>query len=29
MTPEALGKLQQAEIDKWWPIVRAAGMKAE
>jgi hypothetical protein len=23
-TPEALGALQKAEIDKWWPIIRAA-----
>ncbi len=29
LTPEALGKLQRDEIDKWWPIVKAAGMKAE
>ena len=29
MTPEALAKLQQDEIAKWWPIVKAAGMKAE
>jgi len=28
-TPEALGKLQRAEIDKWWPIIKAAGIKAE
>jgi tripartite-type tricarboxylate transporter receptor subunit TctC len=28
-TPEALGALQQAEIKKWWPIIRAAGIKAE
>lgn len=28
-TPEALGKLQKAEIDKWWPIIKAAGIKAE
>ena len=28
-TPEALGALQQAEIEKWWPIIRAAGIKAE
>jgi tripartite-type tricarboxylate transporter receptor subunit TctC len=27
-TPEALGAQQQAEIDKWWPIIRAAGIKA-
>jgi tripartite-type tricarboxylate transporter receptor subunit TctC len=29
LTPEALGALQKAEIDKWWPIIRAAGMKGE
>jgi tripartite-type tricarboxylate transporter receptor subunit TctC len=29
MTPAALGKLQKDEIAKWWPIVKAAGMKAE
>jgi hypothetical protein len=28
-TPEALGVFQTAEIDKWWPILRAAGIKAE
>jgi tripartite-type tricarboxylate transporter receptor subunit TctC len=28
-TPEALGALRQAEIDKWWPIIKAAGLKAE
>jgi hypothetical protein len=28
-TPEALGALQKAEIEKWWPIIRAAGIKAE
>ncbi len=28
-TPEALGALQRAEIKKWWPIIRAAGVKAE
>jgi tripartite-type tricarboxylate transporter receptor subunit TctC len=27
-TPEALGKLQKAEIDKWWPIIKAAGIKS-
>jgi len=28
-TPEALAVHQQAEIEKWWPIVRAAGIKSE
>jgi tripartite-type tricarboxylate transporter receptor subunit TctC len=28
-TPEALGALQRAEIQKWWPIIKAAGIKAE
>jgi tripartite-type tricarboxylate transporter receptor subunit TctC len=28
-TPEALGVYQKAEIDKWWPIIRAAGIKGE
>jgi tripartite-type tricarboxylate transporter receptor subunit TctC len=28
-TPQALGALQKAEIDKWWPIIKAAGIKAE
>ena len=28
-TPEALGTFQKAEIDKWWPIIKAAGIKAE
>ena len=26
---EALGALQKAEIEKWWPIIKAAGIKAE
>jgi tripartite-type tricarboxylate transporter receptor subunit TctC len=26
LTPEALGSLQKAEIEKWWPIIRAAGL---
>jgi len=28
-TPEALGAHQKAEIEKWWPIVKAAGIKGE
>jgi tripartite-type tricarboxylate transporter receptor subunit TctC len=28
-TPEALGALQRAEIEKWWPILKAAGITAE
>jgi tripartite-type tricarboxylate transporter receptor subunit TctC len=28
-TPEALAAQQKAEIDKWWPIIKAAGIKAE
>jgi hypothetical protein len=28
-TPEALAAHQKAEIEKWWPIVRAAGIKAQ
>ena len=29
LTPEALSALQRAEIEKWWPIIRKAGIKAE
>jgi tripartite-type tricarboxylate transporter receptor subunit TctC len=28
-TPEALTAFQNAEIAKWWPIIKAAGVKAE
>jgi tripartite-type tricarboxylate transporter receptor subunit TctC len=28
-TPEALHAFQKAEIDKWWPIIKAAGITAE
>jgi tripartite-type tricarboxylate transporter receptor subunit TctC len=28
-TPEALGAFQKAEIEKWWPIIKEAGIKAE
>jgi len=29
LTAAALAAHQKAEIDKWWPIVKAAGIKAE
>jgi tripartite-type tricarboxylate transporter receptor subunit TctC len=29
LTPEALGLLQKAEIAKWWPLLRAAGVRGE
>jgi hypothetical protein len=25
-TPEALGEYQKAEIEKWWPIIKAANI---
>jgi tripartite-type tricarboxylate transporter receptor subunit TctC len=28
-TPEALGAFQRAEMEKWWPVIKAAGIKAE
>ena len=28
-TPEALAAHHKAEIDKWWPIIKTAGLKAE
>jgi tripartite-type tricarboxylate transporter receptor subunit TctC len=28
-TPEALGAHQQAEVKKWWPMIKAANIKAE
>jgi tripartite-type tricarboxylate transporter receptor subunit TctC len=28
-TPEALAALHRAELEKWWPIIRTAGIKAE
>jgi tripartite-type tricarboxylate transporter receptor subunit TctC len=27
--PEALRAFQKAEIEKWWPIIKAANIKAE
>jgi tripartite-type tricarboxylate transporter receptor subunit TctC len=29
LTPEALGSYQRAEIEKWWPIVKSANIRAE
>jgi len=29
LTPEALAALQKAEIEKWWPLMRAAGIKPQ
>src|SRR3954466_10490492 len=29
LTPEALGAHHKAEIEKWWPLIKAAGIKAE
>jgi tripartite-type tricarboxylate transporter receptor subunit TctC len=28
-TPEALGRLQKAEIEKWWPVIKTAGIRGE
>jgi tripartite-type tricarboxylate transporter receptor subunit TctC len=28
-TPEALASLHKSEVEKWWPIIKAAGIKAE
>jgi tripartite-type tricarboxylate transporter receptor subunit TctC len=28
-TPEALGALAKADAEKWWPIIKAAGIKAD
>ena len=28
-TPEALAAMHEAEIEKWWPIIKAAGIKME
>jgi tripartite-type tricarboxylate transporter receptor subunit TctC len=27
--PEALGRLQRAEIEKWWPIIKSAGIRGD
>ena len=28
-TPEALGELQKADFEKWWPIIKAANIRRE
>lgn len=28
-TSEALGAFHDAEVTKWWPIIKAAGIRAE
>jgi tripartite-type tricarboxylate transporter receptor subunit TctC len=28
-TPEVLAEYHKAEIEKWWPIIKAANIKAE
>jgi len=28
-TPQALHALQKAEIEKWWPIIKEAGIRTE
>jgi tripartite-type tricarboxylate transporter receptor subunit TctC len=28
-TPQALGTFQQAEIDKWWPVIKEVGIKVQ
>jgi tripartite-type tricarboxylate transporter receptor subunit TctC len=28
-SPQALGELQKAEIERWWPIIKAANIKGE
>jgi hypothetical protein len=29
LTPETLAAVQKADIEKWWPIIKAASIKAE
>lgn len=29
LTPHALAELHRSEVQKWWPIIKAANIKAE
>ena len=29
LTPQALGNLQKSEMEKWWPVIKAAGIKIQ
>jgi len=29
LAPEALGAWQKAEMEKWWPMIKAANVKVE
>ena len=29
MTPKALAAFHKAELDKWWPLIKGANLKAE
>jgi hypothetical protein len=29
MTPQVLATLQRTEIEIWWPIIKAAGIRGE
>jgi hypothetical protein len=29
LIPEALAKFQKAEIERWWPIIKSAGIRVE
>jgi hypothetical protein len=28
-TPDGLGTMHQAELDKWWPMIKAAGIQVQ
>jgi tripartite-type tricarboxylate transporter receptor subunit TctC len=29
LTPEALGRYQKAEVEKWWPVIKSANIRAQ